>query len=129
MDGLAAAEQLDQQLPQCQTLVLTGLGQPGNLLRALKVHVREFVLKDAPADALATAVRRVSNGERVIDPELVAAALETGSTPPTTREADVLRAAQSEFRQTKMGSGFLCHQLLFATTCRMRSARWAHAIA
>src|SRR5260370_35039982 len=44
---------------QCQTLVPPGLGQPGNVLRALKVHVRGFVLKDAPADALATAVRRV----------------------------------------------------------------------
>jgi two-component system response regulator DesR len=31
----------------------------------------------------------------VIDPELVAAALETGSTPLTSREAAVLRAAES----------------------------------
>jgi len=31
----------------------------------------------------------------VIDPELVAAAIETGSTPLTSREADVLRAAES----------------------------------
>jgi two-component system, NarL family, response regulator DesR len=103
LDGLAAAEQLHQRLPQCHTLVLTGLGQPGNLLRALKVHVRGFVLKDAPADALATAVRRVSKGERVIDPELVAAALETGSTPLTTREADVLRAAQSGISTDEIG--------------------------
>jgi two-component system, NarL family, response regulator DesR len=46
MDGPTAAE----QLPECRTLVLTGLSQPGNLLRALKVHVRGFLLKDAPAD-------------------------------------------------------------------------------
>ena len=95
LDGLSAAEQLHQRLPQCQTLVLTGLSQPGNLLRALKVHVRGFIVKDAPAETLADGVRRVSRGERVIDPELVAAALETGSTPLTTREADVLRAAES----------------------------------
>jgi two-component system, NarL family, response regulator DesR len=38
-------------------------------------------------------VRRVAAGQRVIDPELVAAALETGSSPLTSREADVLRAA------------------------------------
>jgi two-component system response regulator DesR len=95
LDGLTAAEQLSQQLPECRTLVLTGLGQPGNLLRALKVHVRGFIVKDAPAETLADGVRRVSRGERVIDPELVAAALETGSTPLTTRETDVLRAASS----------------------------------
>jgi two-component system, NarL family, response regulator DesR len=95
LDGLAAAEQLYQRLPECRTLVLTGLSQPGNLLRALKVHVRGFIVKDAPAETLADGIRRVAAGERVIDPELVAAALETGSTPLTPREADVLRAAES----------------------------------
>jgi two-component system response regulator DesR len=94
MDGLTAAEQLHQRLPECRALVLTGLSQPGNLLRALKGHVRGFIIKDAPAETLADGVRRVARGERVIDPELVAAALETGSTPLTTREADVLREAE-----------------------------------
>jgi two-component system response regulator DesR len=95
MDGLTAADQLHQRLPECRTLVLTGLSQPGNLLRALTVHVRGFIVKDAPAETLADGVRRVSKGERVIDPELVAAALETGSSPLTARETDVLRAAES----------------------------------
>jgi two-component system, NarL family, response regulator DesR len=94
MDGLTAAEQLHQRLPECRALVLTGLSQPGNLLRALKGHVRGFIIKDAPAETLADGVRRVARGERVIDPELVAAALEIGSTPLTTREADVLREAE-----------------------------------
>lgn len=94
VDGLTAAEQLYQRLPECRTLVLTGLSQPGNLLRALKVHVRGFIVKDAPADTLADGVRRVARGERVIDPELVAAALETGASPLTAREADVLRVAE-----------------------------------
>jgi two-component system response regulator DesR len=82
-------------VPDCRTIVLTGLSQPGNLLRALKVHVRGFIVKDAPAEALADGIRRVARGERVIDPDLVAAALETGSTPLTARETDVLCAAQS----------------------------------
>jgi two-component system response regulator DesR len=94
LDGLSAAERLYEQLPQCRTLVLTGLSQPGNLLRALKVHVRGFIIKDAPVDTLADGIRRVAAGERVIDPDLVAAALETGSTPLTARETDVLRAAE-----------------------------------
>ena len=94
LDGLSAAEQLYDQLPECRALVLTGLSQPGNLLRALKVHVRGFIIKDAPADTLADGIRRVAAGERVIDPDLVAAALETGSSPLTPRETDVLRAAE-----------------------------------
>jgi two-component system response regulator DesR len=94
MDGLSAAEVLYEQVPNCQILVLTGLSQPSHLLRALKVHVRGFILKDAPAATLAQGVRRVAIGERVIDPELLALALETGESPLTPREADVLRAAE-----------------------------------
>ncbi|MEV0235949.1 response regulator transcription factor [Nonomuraea sp. NPDC050786] len=98
LDGLSAAEQLSARLPGCRTLVLTGLSQPGNLLRALKVHVRGFIVKDAPAQALTDGIRRIARGERVIDPELVAAALETGSSPLTARETEVLRAAASGIR-------------------------------
>jgi two-component system, NarL family, response regulator DesR len=94
LDGLSAADLLHEQLPACRTLILTGLGQPGNLLRALKAHVRGFLLKDAPADRLADAVRRVSVGERILDPDLVAAAVETGASPLTERETAVLRSAE-----------------------------------
>ena len=76
-------------------LILTGLSQPGNVLRALSAHVRGFIPKDATADALADGVRRVVRGDRVFDAGLVADAIETGTSPLTPREADVLRAAQS----------------------------------
>jgi len=104
LDGLTAAEQLHKRLPTCKTLILTGFGQPGNLLRALQAHVRGFIVKDAPAATLADGVRRVFNGERVIDPDLVAAALETGASPLTAREADVLRAAESGITTEEIGS-------------------------
>jgi two-component system response regulator DesR len=94
LDGLTAAEQLHAAVPGCRTLILTGLSQPGNLLRALKAHVRGFIVKDAPADSLADGIRRVAAGQRVVDPDLVAAALETGASPLTARESDVLRAAE-----------------------------------
>jgi two-component system response regulator DesR len=93
MDGLIAADQLHRALPDCRALVLTGLSQPGNLLRALQAHVRGFIVKDAPAATLADGVRRVAAGQRVIDPDLIAAALDTGASPLTGRETDVLRAA------------------------------------
>jgi two-component system response regulator DesR len=95
MDGLTAAAALHEAVPDCRILVLTGLSQPGLLLRALQAHVRGFIVKDAPAEALAAGVRRVYAGERVIDPDLIAAALETGTSPLTAREADVLREAES----------------------------------
>jgi two-component system response regulator DesR len=94
MDGLTAAGLLHERLPDCRALILTGLSQPGHLLRALQVHVRGFIVKDAPATTLADGIRRVAAGERVIDPDLVVAALETGVSPLTARETDVLRAAE-----------------------------------
>ncbi|MFG6196966.1 DNA-binding response regulator [Nonomuraea sp. JJY05] len=104
LDGLSAAEQLSARLPDCRTLVLTGLSQPGNLLRALKVHVKGFIVKDAPAQTLTDGIRRIAAGERVIDPELVAAALETGSSPLTVRETEVLRAAASGIRVAQIAT-------------------------
>ncbi len=93
LDGLEVAAQLHERLPECRTLILTGLSQPGNLLRALRAHVRGFIVKDAPAGQLADGIRRVAAGQRVIDPELVGAALDTGESPLTSRETDVLREA------------------------------------
>lgn len=103
MDGLTASERLHEVLPECRVLILTGMSRPGNLLRALKVHVRGFIPKDAPAQTLADGIRRVAAGERVIDPDLIAAALETGASPLTTREADVLRAADDGISTDAIG--------------------------
>ena len=74
-------------------LILTGLGAPGHLARALEARVGGFMRKDAPSDELADAIRRVADGRRFVDPDLVAAALEVGTNPLTERETDVLRAA------------------------------------
>ncbi len=95
LDGLSAADDLHRDVPSAKALILTGLTQPGNLLRALKAHVRGFLPKDAPGDRLADAVRRVAAGQRVIDAELVAEAVETGPSPLNEREAEVLRAAEA----------------------------------
>jgi two-component system, NarL family, response regulator DesR len=53
-----------------------------------------FVVKDAPAEQLADAIRRVAAGERVVDPALAAATLAEGVSPLTARERDVLVAAR-----------------------------------
>jgi two-component system response regulator DesR len=36
----------------------------------MEAGARGFVVKDAPAEELAAAIRRVAAGERVVDPEL-----------------------------------------------------------
>lgn len=91
IDGLTAAGHLRDQLPECRTIILTQLGNPANLRRAMSASVRGFLMKDAPADELATAIRKVAAGKWVIAPEQVSAALERGECPLTDRELNVLR--------------------------------------
>ncbi|MEV5721020.1 response regulator transcription factor [Amycolatopsis mediterranei] len=91
MDGLTAAGELHEQLPGCRTLILTSLGRPGTLRRALDAKVGGFLLKDAPPDKLASAVRGVLAGRRMVDGDLALAAWDTVDCPLTARELDVLR--------------------------------------
>ncbi|NDZ82849.1 response regulator transcription factor [Streptomyces sp. SID10853] len=93
MTGIEAAAQLHRELPALKVVVLTTFGRPGYLRRAMESGAHAFLVKDAPAAQLATAVRKVLDGERVIDPTLAAAALSDGANPLTERERDVLRAA------------------------------------
>ncbi|MFC6371543.1 response regulator transcription factor [Nonomuraea thailandensis] len=93
MDGLDAARELHEKLPECGVLILTGVGTPGLLKRALDVHVRGFMAKDAPPGQLADGIRRVAEGERVIDSELAIAAMRPEEAPLTPRELDVIGAA------------------------------------
>ena len=92
-DGLEAAASLRQALPTCRTLILTTFGRPGYLRRAMESGAVGFLLKDAPAAQLATAIRRAVAGERIVDPALASAALSDGNNPLTERERETLAAA------------------------------------
>lgn len=94
MDGLAAAAALAHEMPACRVIILTSFARPGYLRRAMESAAVGFVVKDAPAEQLADAVRRVMRGERVVDPTLAAATLAGGASPLTGRERDVLVAAR-----------------------------------
>jgi two-component system response regulator DesR len=95
IDGLAAAEDLRRQHPDMKIVILTTFGRPGYLRRAMESGVSGFVVKDSPADQLAQTIRKVLKGQKVIDPDLAAAALADGICPLTPRERDVLAAAQN----------------------------------
>jgi two-component system response regulator DesR len=94
IDGLAAAGVLTQEVPECRSLILTTFGRPGYLRRAMEAGASGFVVKDAPPEQLADAIRRVAGGERVVDPVLAATTLASGASPLTARERDVLVAAR-----------------------------------
>ncbi|MBL1087606.1 response regulator transcription factor [Streptomyces actinomycinicus] len=93
IDGIEAAALLHRELPACRTAILTTLGRPGNLRRALEAHASGFLLKDTEPARLAAAIREVAAGGRAVDPELALSALQAGDSPLSARETEVLRLA------------------------------------
>ena len=95
-DGLTAAAALRRACPDIKVIILTTFGRPGYLRRAMEAGASGFIVKDSPADKLVRTIRDVLAGQRVIDPDLAAAALAEGASPLTPREKDVLAAAAVE---------------------------------
>jgi len=94
IDGLAAAAAMSREVPGCRVIIVTTFGRAGFLRRALESGAKGFIVKDAPSEQLADAVRRVAAGQLVVDPALAAATIATGPSPLTGRERDVLAAAR-----------------------------------
>ena len=92
LTGLELAQRIkDQGLP-CKVVILTTFARPGYLRRALDAGASGYLLKDAPADRLAEALRKVHRGGRAVDPELAVEAW-SESDPLNDRERQVLRLA------------------------------------
>lgn len=92
MTGLELAGALRRESLSTRVIILTTFARGGYLRRALEAGASGYLLKDSPAEQLANAVRRVSSGGRVIDPELAAEAWSEPD-PLTDRERQVLRMA------------------------------------
>lgn len=93
MDGIAATAAVRAASPGTRVLIVTTFARPGYLRSALDAGASGFVVKDAPSEQLADAVRRVHAGMRVVDPELAEAGLFEGANPLSERERQILRLA------------------------------------
>jgi two-component system response regulator DesR len=103
MTGLDLAAALRREQPAPRVIILTTFGRSGYLRRALDAGAAGYLLKDAPSDRLAAAIRRVHAGLRSIDPELAAAAWDEAD-PLTDRERQVLRLAAEGLSTAKIGA-------------------------
>lgn len=92
-DGIDTVALIRRASPATRVVIVTTFGRPGYLRRALESGAVGFMVKDAPADRLIDAVRRVAQGLRVVDPELAAASLSIGPSPLTEKEREVLERA------------------------------------
>jgi two-component system, NarL family, response regulator DesR len=92
LSGLELAGELKRRGCTARVIILTTFARPGYLRRALDAGATGYLLKDAPSNRLADAIRRVYGGGRAVDPELAAEAWSEAD-PLTDRERQVLRLA------------------------------------
>ena len=105
MTGLELAQEISRTRVGAapRIIILTTFARPGYLRRALDAGASGYLLKDAPSEQLANAVRSVHRGLRVIDPELAREAW--GELDPLTdRERQVLRAAEEGLSSGEIAS-------------------------
>lgn len=102
LSGIDLAQALQTQNARTRVLIVTTFARPGYLERARKAGVCGYVLKDAPSEDLAQSVRRVANGELVIDAALAEAAWAT-SDPLSDRERAILVLAEAGKTNKQIG--------------------------
>ena len=104
LDGLAATAAVKAQCPSTSVVVVTMYEDPDYLFRAVQAGAAGYVLKDATRREVLAVVRRVLQGEAVLDAPLATRLLRRLATDPgpppaagaaggplTARERDVLR--------------------------------------
>ncbi len=93
LSGLDLAAKVQEAKLPTRVVIATTFARGGYLRRALDAGVRGYLLKDAPAEKLAQALRDVHRGGRAIAPELAVDAWREEADPLTDRERAVLRLA------------------------------------
>ena len=90
LSGLELAQRIARQGLPIKVVIVTTFARSGFLRRALDAGVCGYLLKDAPAEHLADALRQVQHGGRAIDPQLALDAWSQAD-PLNDRERQVLR--------------------------------------
>ncbi|WP_188208164.1 response regulator transcription factor [Alkalibacillus aidingensis] len=95
--GLEAAEELVEE--DCKIIILTTFARPGYFEKARQAGVYGYLLKDSPSEELASSIRKIMNGRRVYDPELIDIAYEEVN--PLTERENQVAALIAEGKSTK----------------------------
>jgi DNA-binding NarL/FixJ family response regulator len=85
MDGVEATRRLRAEFPEIRVIVLTTYADDRSVVGALRAGAVGYLTKDASAEEIAQALRRVSSGQAVIDPAVqrhLVEAIAAGPPPP-----------------------------------------------
>ena len=76
MNGIELSEQIAAKHPAINMVIMTTFSRAGYIRRSLSAGVKGFILKEAPSEELINALKKVMQGQKVIDPELAINALD-----------------------------------------------------
>jgi DNA-binding NarL/FixJ family response regulator len=76
LDGIEATRRIVAAQPGTRVLILTTFGLDGYVFDALRAGASGFMLKDAPPEEIAAAVRIVARGEALLAPAVTRAVVE-----------------------------------------------------
>ena len=107
MDGAEATAKMLASPTAPAVLVLTTYDTDADIVRAVEAGANGYLLKDAPRETLADAIRRAARGETVLAPPVVARLANRLRTPAaptlTDREAQVLQCVAKGMSNAQVG--------------------------
>ena len=122
LDGVAATRRLHEEQPDCRIIVLTTFDDDEMVFDGLRAGAVGYLLKDAPSEKLAEAIRVAARGETFLQPSVAAKVVaefarltKKAVVPPTSlvdplseRELEILRLiAQGASNREIAGTLFL----------------------
>ena len=101
MDGIEATRRIVRARPETRVLILTTFGLDGYVYDALRAGASGFMLKDAPPEEIAAAVRIVASGDALLAPAVTRAVVEEfarqqPAPPPPPRAVEDLTPRERE---------------------------------
>ena len=101
MNGIELSEQIAAKYPVINMIIMTTFSRAGYIRRSLNAGVKGFILKEAPSEELINALKKVMQGQKVIDPELAINALDDAD-PLTDKERKALKLASDGLKTSEI---------------------------
>lgn len=92
LDGIEATRRIVRARPATRVLILTTFGLDGYVYDALRAGASGFMLKDAPPEEIAGAVRIVASGDALLAPAITRAVIAEFARHPAPAPAETPRA-------------------------------------